>query len=485
MEEFIKSKEDLQELAAVLQKIAQDTGKAVCRYRQTLFDILFMDRGRKNINRTALSCTYNVEDMEHQLYSSVRGEELFPFNLPDFERWRERMETPFIFQPKGFDLSQEQSAIWHKPPSNFQQWDDELLALTKSIHNIRITRELGVEQSITVNSEGGFIIESKPFLSIHYRQGYHPFMVTRSIGAYVCNEDQLDAIPKLIQYISDPTPDRRIRKSGSFVDAFEQLYSISNHIHCENLEDCGLGETLTHDAIVLSGVPAHEIFGHQFEEPVHPLNVGQQSLFPVGKDVENLDLILQDNPCQQLEGLNVLGTYQHDCYGRASHLTRHIEDSKVVDHLGGEYIDHKNLKKFLNIEESRAMGCSRQGDDGGFPVPRMSCTVLNGKEETIDWGGKVIMVPFDGYVLDGNFFKIMSSECYVQDSNGEPKRIGPLEGSRAIYDALNGMHILPEKCYHVGTCSKPNVLDNNLDSEVTVSFYTNYQMWEHLTLRTV
>ncbi|MBZ0258458.1 hypothetical protein K8I31_20495, partial [bacterium] len=102
-----------------------------------------------------------------------------------------------------------------------------------------------------------------------------------------------------------------------------------------------------------------------------------------------------------------------------------------------------------------------------------------------DWSGKILMAPFNGYVLDGNFFKVMASECYVLDGAGEPKRIAPLEGSRAIYDAIIGMHILPGQSYHTGSCFKPGALDDQVDSEVSVSFLANHQLWEHLTLRTL
>ena len=163
-----------------------------------------------------------------------------------------------------------------------------------------------------------------------------------------------------------------------------------------------------------------------------------------------------------------------------------IANTVVKEHLGAEYVDLKNLSTFLGVEKSSSVGNARQGNEGYFPQPRMSCTVLEGKEiENIPWDGKLLMVPSHGYVLDGNFFKLLSTECYVVDGAGNPQRICPLEGSRAIYDAIIGMHILPGTSYHIGSCSKQCVLEENNESEITVSIYTNHQLWENLTLRTI
>jgi len=309
-------------------------------------------------------------------------------------------------------------------------------------------------------------------------------MISRSIGSYVYSNEEVDRIPQLIKYLPDPTPDRTINRATTLSEAFARLYEISNQVEYPDLDAALLSNDLTHDVIMLSGVPIHEIFGHQFEEPICPLQVGQRSLFPVDKNVQNSNLILRDNPLQTIEGLEVCGSYHFDSYGRRTREKTHIENSRVREHLGGEYIDLKNLPTFLGINQSTSVGNARQGDDGSFPQPRMSCTVLEGKtEEEIDWTGKLVMVPFNGYVLDGNFFKVLSSECYVIDKNGRPIRLGPMEGSRAIYDAIIGMHILPGKSHHIGSCSKPNVLEDGVDTEVMVSFFTNHQMWEHLTLR--
>ncbi len=466
--------------------LAQGNEACLYRYQQSVFDSVYLDRGRKNINQCGLSSAYNMEDIANQVYSSIRGEELFPFNIPAFEEWRRREETPFIFTHKGFHLPTDRIVDYRPVPSNYTQWDDDLLALTRDYQNVRITRDFGVEQHITVNSQSGITIESRSFLCIYYRQGYGPHMISRAIGAYVYSDEDIDRLPVLIGYISDPTIDGRVRKSATFVDAFARLHDVSNEVKYPDLESAGLPDDLTHDVIMLSGVPIHEIFGHQFEEPTYPLQVGQRSLFPVGKNVQNANLILRDNPLQQVEGLDVIGSYHYDCYGRPSRETSHIVDSRVRDHLGSEYADLKNLKTYLGIEQSDFVGNARQGGDGFFPQARMSCTVLEGKEaETIDWCGKLVMVPFNGYVLDGNFFKVMSFESYLIDSEGRPQRIGPIEGSRAIYDAIIGMHVLPGKSHHMGSCAKPGALEDPSEAEVMVSFLTNHQLWEHLTLRSM
>lgn len=486
IEQFVKSEDALNELAQKISALAVQHPLAVFRYKQTVYDILFADHGRKNLNQYSLTSTYNVENIAEQVYSTVRGEELFPHNLADFETWRERSDMHFVFSNKGAPLPDCKVVEYADIPDNFTKWDDELAAFTSEYENERITREFGVEQQIIANSAGGIVVESRPFVNIYYRQGYDPYMVTRTIGAYVSSNADVDRLTRLIEFMPDPTPDGRIRSSGSFVDAFARLHSISNQISHISLEDAGLADHLTHDVIMLSGVSAHEIFGHQFEEPIHPIPVGHQSLFPIGKNVQNEMLILKDNPRQTVNGLEAIGSYRYDSYGRPASAKTHIVDSRVNEHLGGEYIDRKNLRAFLGVDSSESIGNSRQGDDGQFPQPRMSCTVLEGKETVdVDWGGKVLMTPFNGYVLDGNFFKVLSSECYVLNGEGEPKRIGPLEGSRAIYDAIIGMHILPGKSYHTGACFKPGALDENSDAEVPVSFFANHQLWEQLTLRSM
>ena len=486
IKQFIKLKDDLIEIADCLLSLAEAGENSVYRYSQVVYDSIYLDRGRKNVNRYGLTSTYNVEDIDAQVFSSVRGEELFPSNLLQFEKWRERSETPYIFTYKGISLPTHQDVRFDPLPTNFERWDDELLAFTDQFKNVRITRDFGVEQRIIVNSNGGITIESRPFFGLYYRQGYEPYLVTRSIGAYVKSNEDIDRIPRLIRYLPDPTPDCSINRASSFTEAFENLHAISAEVEFETLEDAGLSDTLTHDVIMLSGVPIHEIFGHQFEEPVYPLSVGQQSLFPIGKNVQNPNLALRDNPLQTIEGLDVMGSYQFDSYGRQAREKVLIDRSKVHEHLGSEYVDIKNLKTFIGIDRSEFIGNARQGYEGSFPQSRMSCTILEGREEeNVSYTGKVIMIPFHGYVLDGNFFKVMSSECYYIDPDGIPRRLGSLEGSRAIYDAIIGMHILPGKSHHIGSCSKPNVLDDGTDTEVMVSFYTNHQLWEHLTIRSV
>ncbi|MFH1743453.1 MAG: hypothetical protein ABIH23_30990 [bacterium] len=482
IKDLIKSETDLLELAeAIAARLPKDED-AVARYRQIVFESMHTDHGRRNLNHCGLSATYNVENLSINTYSSVRGEELFPHTLDDFERWRERNEMPFVFTRKGFPLPESRSIRWTGPPSNHDCWDDELTDYTRKHPGDRITREFAVEQVVTVNSRGGLVIESKPFLGVFFRHGYDPLTVSRNVGAYVLSEDDVARFPILLAYLPDPTPDRRLQQAGSFWEAFDRLVRLSEVRH-PDLQSVGFPDVLTHDVIMLNGVPAHEIFGHQFEEPVYPLPVGQRSLFPVGKNVQNPSLILKDNPHQTVEGYPVCGSYQFDAYGRPSSTKTHIRESVVCEHLGSEYVDLKNLQGFLGISKSDSVGNARQGDDGSFPQSRMSCTVLDGKVEEVDWSGKVVMVPHNGYVVDGSFFKVLACECYVLNGSGEPERVGPLEGSRAVYDAMMGMHLIDGKTHHIGTCSKPSVLESGVDTEVAVSFLVNNQLWEHLTIR--
>ncbi len=481
---LIKSEAELIELGeAMMARLPKDE-EAVARYRQAVFESMHTDHGRRNLNRCGLSSTYNVENLTTHTYSSIRGEELFTHTLDEFERWRQRNETPFVFTHKGFLLPKERSVRWIVPPENGDHWDEELIDFTRSHRGDRLTREFVVEQTITVNTNGGFIIESRPFWGLYFRHGYEPLTVNRNLGAYVTSDDDIVRFPALLKYIPDPTPDRRIQSAESFWSAFDRLVRISEVKH-DDLRSAGLPDVLTHDAVMLNGVAAHEIFGHQFEEPVYPLPVGHTSLFPIGKNVQNRRLLLYDNPHQEVEGYSVCGSYRFDAYGRPSASKTHIRDSIACEHLGSEYVDLRNLEGFLGIPQSESLGNARQGEDGSFPQGRMSCTVLEGEVEEADYSGKVIMIPNNGYVVDGSFFKVLSSECYVLNGSGEPQRVGPLEGSRAVYDAMIGMHLVDGKTHHIGTCSKPNVLDSGSDTEVPVSFLANNQLWECLTMRSI
>jgi hypothetical protein len=485
IDNYVKSKEELHEIASHLLKLAKQKRQCVYRYKQTVYDSSFLERGRINLNRCGLLTTYNAEDLDERIFSAINGEELFPFNIPAFEEWRKREETPFVFTKKGIPLPTECVTDYRDIPTNYEQWDEDLRSFSAAYQNERVTRDFGVKQEVIVNSAGGVIILSRPFFALYYRQGYGHNIVTRSIGAFVSSNQQVNRLPELIAYISDPTPDGKIRREKTFTDAFAALHEVSHRIVYTDLKSANMADHLTHDVIMLSGVPVHEIFGHQFEEPIEPIPVGQQSLFQVGKNVKNTNLILSDNPNLEIAGLEALGSFQFDSYGRRTRKKIHISDAMVQEHLGSEYVDLKNLATFLGVEKSDSVGSARQGNEGNFPQPRMSCTILEGKEiEDISWEGKLLMVPSHGYVLDGNFFKLMASECYVVEE-GQPKRICPLEGSRAIYDAIIGMHILPGTSYHIGSCSKPCVLEEGNDSEITVSIYANHQMWENLTLRSL
>ena len=480
--DLIKTEADLISLAEAIAARLPPDEDVVARYRQVVFESMHTDHGRKNLNHCGLSATYNVENLSTNIYSYVRGEELFPHTLDDFERWRERNEAPFVFTRKGFPLPREQSIRWISPPAGYDRWDDELIHFTRDHPGDRITREFAVEQIITVNSQGGLVIESKPFMGVFLRHGYDPLTVSRNMGAYVFSDEDVGRFPVLLKYLPDPTPDRRLQRAASFWESFDALARISEVRH-PDLQSVGLPDVLTHDVLMVNGVPVHEIFGHQFEEPVYPLQVGLRSLFPVGKNVQNSGVVLLDNPHQTVEGYPVCGSYRFDAYGRPSTSKVHIRDSVVCEHLGSEYIDLKNLEGFLGIPKSESMGNARQGDDGSFPQSRMSCTVLEGEVEDVDWSGKIIMVPHNGYVVDGSFFKVLASECYVLNGSGEPERVGPLEGSRAVYDAMIGMHLVPGQAYHIGTCSKPSVLESGVDTEVAVSFLAHNQLWERLTIR--
>ena len=256
IEKFIKSKDELQEIAELFHDLARQRPTSVYRYKQIVYDSSYIDRGRINLNRCGLTTTYNAEDLTDRIYSSISGEELFPFNMAEFEEWRKREEIPFVFTHKGLPLPSD-TVIHYRPlPDNYEQWDEDLRRFTIEYQNVRITRDFGVKQQIIANSNGGVVILSRPFYALYYRQGYGPNLITRSLGAYVSTNEEVNRLPELIKYLSDPTMDGRIRNAKTFTGAFANLHDISHEIIHADLKSCKMADHLTHDAIMLCGVPS-------------------------------------------------------------------------------------------------------------------------------------------------------------------------------------------------------------------------------------
>ena len=188
----------------------------------------------------------------------------------------------------------------------------------------------------------------------------------------------------LIKYLADPTPDKRIKKAKSFSEAFHELYEISG-LRYGSLEEAGILLSELYDIIMLTGVPIHEIFGHHFEEPIRFLDFGESGTFKYGQNIQNKSIVLMDNPKQEIKGFRVMGFTHVDAYGRKREPRIHIKDGKVVGFLGSEYADPEKLKQYMNLEKSPFVGNASQYNDGMFPQPRMSCTVIDGPTENIDF----------------------------------------------------------------------------------------------------
>jgi predicted Zn-dependent protease len=244
------------------------------------------------------------------------------------------------------------------------------------------------------------------------------------------------------------------------------------------LEEAGIPLQGTHDLVVLTGVPVHEIFGHHFEEPINYLTFGESGTFQYNQDILNKEIVLSDNPGQQIEGFEVGGFTYFDAYGRVREPRTHIKDGKVLEFLGSEYIDQEKLKRFLNLNASNFVGNAGQYIDGAFPQPRMSCTVLDGASQRIDLEGKLVIVPNNGrtnpqektYMLD-------SFECYVI-KDAQPLRVIPLTITGAIHPAMTEMVLLDDLNYSSGNCGKPNPIGEG-QASMPVSQLTKSQLWKN------
>ncbi|MDP3698435.1 MAG: metallopeptidase TldD-related protein [Nanoarchaeota archaeon] len=476
VQDLVKTREELEEIAGALaSEIANPNENIVSRYLRVIYDQVSFMNGKKYQQRGG-DGNINKEFMDRGIYNQCPIDDLVPsHNFRDLVVARDLRMTRFPFAKKNVELPPEQEVFFEEIPSEIDFYNLELAEFTKEHPNTRFTRVFAVEQRVIVNSKGGVAIQSIPFFRISYSHGYEPIPTSRELAAVCTSAQDIHNYTKLIAFIPDPTIDKKVKKASSFSEAFHELYLISKLRH-GSLEEAGIPLAGLYDVVVLTGTPAHEVFGHHFEEPVRFLNYGESATFKAGQDIKNDTITLKDDPHQRIDNLRVQGFTHVDAYGRKRETRTHIKDGKCLEFLGSEYADPEMLRPYLNVDTNMFLGNASQHLDGRFPQARMSCTVLDGKTEEIDLEGKILIVSQEGHTSpQDKTYSLGAREAYVV-RNGEPQRIVPLRITGAINQALANVTLLEDWNYNIGCCGKPSPLDEGY-ATIIVSELTRNQLW--------
>jgi len=237
-----------------------------------------------------------------------------------------------------------------------------------------------------------------------------------------------------------------------------------------------------YDVVVISGIPAHEIFGHHFEEPFHNISYGESPAFRFDQEF-NDKILMKDDPSLKVEGLKVSGFTYVDAYGRERKPRIHIQGGRVRELLGSEYGDSTTLREYFGLGKNvmSFVGDASQGYDGVFPQPRMSCTFIDGPTENIEMEGKVVIVPNSGSTDHSRkIYELSSFESYLI-KDGEPRRIvAPLKVTGGIIQAFANISLMNDITYECNICGKPNPFQaypEKSHGEVNVSQLTKSQLW--------
>lgn len=475
--EKVKTREELEEIAGFMSDEIHSSEKIISRYTRIASDKLIFFEGKDSIHNYVES-TLNKEMMDRQTYTSTSIDDIRADNFKEVAVSRDLMTHRFNFHQKGIPLPTEQLTFYESLPDQIAYFDEELRQFTKEHKNTRIARSFEVQQKIIANSHGGISIQSIPFFDISYSHGYDPIPTNRNICAVCTSDEDIKRFSDLIQYIADPSPEKRIKNSETFSQAFKALHDIAP-LRYGSLEDAGIPRKQLYDVLIMTGVPIHEIFGHHFEEPIRYLDFGEVNTFSYDQDIVHEKMQLIDNPHQKIADFNVRGFTRFDAYGRRRPARTHIKDGKVVEFLGSEYSD-PDLKSYMNLENG-FIGNASQHNDNMFPQPRMSCTVLDGETENVDLEGKIVIVPHSGTTNASNKnYQVQATEAYIiQD--GEPRRMIPLQVTGGINQALANITLLPDISYHTGVCSKPEPIyypQSRGVAQVPVSQFTRSQLWK-------
>lgn len=480
VKELIKSCEELKQIAVALaSEIANPAENIVSRYMKITYDTVSFVNGKKQMQKNAAT-QVNLEHMDAGIYTKADIDDLFTHNIAEVLLSRTLQKARFQLSSKGVRLPTEQKIYYVEIPTGIEMYDQEFAEFTKRHPNTRIIRDLSVQQRVIVNSQKGIVIQSIPFFTISYLHGYEPLSTQRVLAAVCSSEEDIARFPELIQWLPDPTVEKRIKRAGSFSEAFHTLHALSP-LRYGSLEEAGLPLAGLYDPIVLTGVPAHEVFGHHFEEPMHFLEFAEVATFKKGQDIKNQDIVIMDNPYSTIQNFHVAGFTFVDAYGRKREVRTHVKEGKCLEFLGGEYANPDNLQAYLhynNAENNTFVGNTCQYIDGRFPQPRMSCTFLDGKTEKVDLEGKLLIVPHAGYTRNQDkTFVLDAKECYVI-KDGEPRRVAPVKVTGSINHALENLTLLEDWNYDPGMCGKPAFRwEDGSTATVPVSQITRSQMW--------
>lgn len=475
VKDLVKREEELLDIADMMQKeILGKPERIVSRYKS------FIRYGAKFVNGKEMNIAdrfINVdkEDMDNRIFSV--SEDFIDINKDNYKLIsvaRDIQDTRFSLTPKNIPLPADDIICGVEIPSNLDMYDKEFLRFSKDHPDVTIRRDLKIFQNIVVNSKGGKAIQTIPYLEISFHTKYLPVDLNRNVYGVCRSNNDVKKMKNLIRLLPDPTPDKVIRNSKSFYEAFQGLTGISGLVY-GSMEDTGIKISGLYDIFIMGGVPIHEIVGHQFEEPplIMPDDV---STFRIGQYIENENFIVEDDPLQKVEGLNVYGFVNFDAYGRRRNPVIHIKNGEVRDFLGGEYTNEENLDTYMGIEKSNFVGASTQFENSDLPMPRMSCTVLDGKTEKINMEGKIVMIPYEGGVEPRKkVYFLKSAESYII-KDGKAKRMVPLQVTGTINNALKHMQLTEDFSYTSGLCSIGGLLTGK-PSIIPKSEYTRNQLW--------
>jgi len=425
----------------------------------------------------------NKENLSKRTYSTNEHKiDIDPKTLDDLYNFTTFSPYHFNFDWKGILLPTEESIHKVKFPENTDIFDEEIEQILKEKLNVKgvsIKRKFSIEQNIIVNSQGGKAIQTIPYFQIEYYSLLGGVTTQRDISAICFSDDNLKKIPKLIKYLPDPTPSKDIKNSKNLSEAFENIYKTSRLVY-KSREDAGLPDKGTYNVLLLNGVAIHEIFGHHFEEIIHKLNSIQTNVFTKGKNIENENIRVYDDPSTEAEGLKLPGYTNFDAYGRKRPKCIHIENGEVKEFLSGEYIDSENMKRYYNTDEKKAGNSTQKLNN--FPMPRMSITCLDGKIKKLDEDPEIIAIGIGGETFKEQLFFGIDAEAYII-KEGEAKRIPGIIISGGIYQALKSIKLIDNQSIYTGICGKPDPINEKNESRVPTSQLTNDQLWKEVQVR--
>ncbi len=283
--DLIRTREELEWIAAALADEIQGPAPIVSRYLREIYGSATFIDGKRNEHYYSRA-SINKERMDTGIYTTAGIDDLCSHNFREATVARDLQQHRFNFTKKGIPLPTRANIHYEDIPTQIDLYDAELAQFTRDYSNTSFTRTITIEQRVIVNSHGGVAIQSVPHFSISYHHGYEPIPTMRELSAVCTSNDDLKRFEQLLQFVADPTPDHQIRKARNFTDAFAALHRLSP-LRYGNLEDAGIPLAGLYDVVILTGTSAHEVFGHHFEELVQFLEFGDSGTFKLNQDIGN------------------------------------------------------------------------------------------------------------------------------------------------------------------------------------------------------